>query len=267
MKTLSVFLIALALLTTAMISPFLPGSTDPVSGSVAMVVQVYSGLGLISTVTGCLLLISGKSKVLFRVHVYATLFLFAIITLATFFAVSKLLGVGLLIATTLFARFALREREFDHKTNWIVCTIFLPAALLIIQILVGPSLTRYSRNRAIENASELIHEIERYKVKTGTYPLTLNAVWKDYYPDVAGVEKYHYSYDSNTYHVYFEQPRFFFDQFGTREIVAFNPEDEHLIVSHASWYMLLGQSQVRSTPGWYAVHDARLPHWKYFWFD
>ncbi len=267
MKLILGFIVILVLATAAMISPFLPGSTDPVSGPLAMVVQVYSGLGSISTVTGCLLLISSKSKVLFRIHVYAALCLFIVITLATFFAVSKLLGVGLLIATTAFARFVLREREFDYKMNWIVCSTFLPAVLLIIQLLVGPSLTRYSRHRAIENASELINEIERYKEKTSTYPYTLNAVWKDYYPDVAGVEKYHYSYDSSTYHIYFEQPRFFFDQFGTREIVVYNPIDEHLIVSHASWHMLLGRAQVRNTPGWYTVREAGLPHWKYFWFD
>jgi hypothetical protein len=73
--------------------------------------------------------------------------------------------------------------------------------------------------------------------------------------------------DDSIYNLYFEQPKFLFDQFGTRELVVYNPKDTHLMLSHTSWHMLLEPHQLRLTQGWYASYDTGIPHWKYFWFD
>jgi hypothetical protein len=47
----------------------------------------------------------------------------------------------------------------------------------------------------------------------------------------------------------------------------YNPHDDHLMPSHASWILLWSPEQIRAQQGWYAVHDLAQPHWRYFWFD
>ena len=56
-------------------------------------------------------------------------------------------------------------------------------------------------------------------------------------------------------------------RFGTREIVMFNPRDEHEMTSHDSDLLRRSPEQLQFRRGYYAVHDAPQPHWKYFWFD
>lgn len=143
----------------------------------------------------------------------------------------------------------------------------LPVVLLAFQLIIDQPLTKWSRTRAIQNSGEIVDEIKRYKTTYGKYPLSLNAIWKDYETGIIGIEKYHYTYDDSTYNLYFEQPRFLFDQFGTREFVVYNPKDNHLMLSHSSWHMLLGPQQSRRTQGWYSSHETGIPHWKYFCFD
>ena len=71
----------------------------------------------------------------------------------------------------------------------------------------------------------------------------------------------------DSYNVFFRQPRFFFDNFGTEEFVVYNKQDEHIMLSHTSWILIFTPEEMRKTQGWYEVHDAPSPHWKYFWFD
>jgi hypothetical protein len=143
----------------------------------------------------------------------------------------------------------------------------LPAAVFIFQVIAGESLTHMTRVRAMENARPLIEGIERFRDRFGHYPFSLNANWKDYHPGITGTEKFHYSFDGASYTLYFEQPRFFYDDFGVREIVAYSPTDTHLVVSHTGWYIDLGPDGVRKTPGWFTSEPAGLNHWRIFWFD
>lgn len=80
-----------------------------------------------------------------------------------------------------------------------------------------------------------------------------------------GTEKRAFYEDS--YNVIFRKPRFFFDNFGTREFFVYNKQDEHIMLSHTSWILIFTPEEMHRTQGWYAVHDASSPHWKYFWFD
>lgn len=52
-------------------------------------------------------------------------------------------------------------------------------------------MTSFSRTRAIASSREFIDDIEAYRAEYGRYPTSLLAMWKDYYPDVVGVEKFH----------------------------------------------------------------------------
>lgn len=117
------------------------------------------------------------------------------------------------------------------------------------------------------NSAEFIRDIEAYHDAYGHYPVSLAAMWKDYDPNVVGIEKYHYSPHGDTYNLFFEQPRFFFDNIGTREWVVYNPQDEHRMYSHTAWLLQLSPEELERSQGWYAVHTGSRPHWKYFWFD
>lgn len=86
----------------------------------------------------------------------------------------------------------------------------------------------------MSNSSDFIGDIEAYHVQHGRYPASLLAMWKDYYPDVIGVEKYHYAPGDNAYDLFFEQPRFLLDNIGTRGWVVYNPGDEHRMFSHTA---------------------------------
>jgi hypothetical protein len=128
-------------------------------------------------------------------------------------------------------------------------------------------LTDRARKTVIQNSNELIEEIERYKTTYGNYPLTLNAVNKDFETGINSIEKFHYSNDNTTYNLYFEQTKFFFDNFGTKEFVVFNPNDNHLMISHTIWHMLSDPNPARTQQGWYASHEAGVRHWKILFFD
>ena len=145
--------------------------------------------------------------------------------------------------------------------------IVIPISSLLLQLTLAVPATDFSRNRAIRMSAELIEEIEKHNALHGRYPSSLLAVWKDYDPSVVGVEKFHYAPNGNAYNLFFEQPRFLLDNLGTREFVMYNKLDEHVMTSHAAWILGSTAEQLEARQGWYAVHEASSPHWKYFWFD
>ena len=84
---------------------------------------------------------------------------------------------------------------------------------------------------------------------------------------VIGIPQFHYSPTDRAYDLFFERPVFLVVSAGTREIVMFNKLDDHFMLSHASWNLTRPPESLRNGQGWYAVHDASRPHWKYFSFD
>lgn len=262
------FILLFGIPIIVMISPFLPGDFDPASAALATFIQIYSGLGLITYLPVALWVIMKKVNVnnqrYLRIYFWTVIVAFLLASLMVTFGISKLLGITLLVSLLFFARFLQRILQSGVIP---LSLVLLPLVLFVVQLLISEPLTNRSRTTAIKNAAELIDEIDRYNSKYGNYPLTLDAIWKDYKTGILGVEKYHYTNNVETYNLFFEQPRFFFDQFGTREFVVYNPKDQHVILSHASWNMRLEPQQVRLTQGWYASYATGIPHWKYFWFD
>ncbi len=142
--------------------------------------------------------------------------------------------------------------------------ILVPTTVVLLQwALAGPA-TEFSRSRAIANSAQFIHDIEQYHRAYGHYPRSLLAEWKDYRPMVIGISEFHYEPNGESYNVFFEQPTF---RFGTREFVMYNTRNEHVLASHNSDRLLWTVEQQAARPGYYAAHDASIPHWKYFWFD
>jgi hypothetical protein len=148
-----------------------------------------------------------------------------------------------------------------------VYLVLIPLILTLAQLILARPLTDFSRNRAMANGAELIQAIERHREQFGRYPVSLLALWPDYSPSIVGIAQYHYALNGDAYDLFFEQPRFLFDNPGTREFVVYNKLDQHLMPSHASWILLWSKEQLSRNQGWYAVHNTSKPPWKSFWFD
>jgi hypothetical protein len=162
-------------------------------------------------------------------------------------------------------RLKMAETETINATPLYLTVI--PLAVLLFEVVLAAPLTEFSRNHAIANSNELVSHIARYHAEYGRYPVSLAAMWKDYDPDVVGIEKFHYAPYGASYNLFFEQPRLLFDNIGTREWVVYNPNENHRMFSHTAWFLLLRPEELERSQGWYAVHDAKVPRWKYFWFD
>jgi len=269
-----------------LIYPFIPGSYDPVGISLSTFIQLYSGLGLITCIPAVLWLYHAvkignankddqylfKKYWLFpKIYIWTSIFVLSIVIFITTFGLSRLAGIFLFLAMIFFSglffnKISQLKPGFHPPHGLPLALALLPILLLVFQLSISKPLTNWSRARAIHNSSQLIDEIERYKNRYGKYPLTLNAIYKDYQTGINSIEEYHYTYDNTMYNLYFEQPRFLFDQIGTREFVVYNPKDNHLMFSHVSWHMLFEPDQLRRNQGWYASYDTGVPHWKYFWF-
>jgi hypothetical protein len=263
-----------ALLCLLIVYPFLPGDYEAIATTLSLMVQVFGLLGLPLSVIGICWWMVPTSKKLWATTAYIVgialaliQLLIAILSIGYAFAALVLLGFSVLFYY-LFQKLQLfgsnNRKRFNAAAIYLTV---LPLCCFIMQLLVSQPLTRYSRNKAIQNATGMISEIEAYHQKCGSYPPTLQAQWKDYSPNIVGIEKYFYSPQGKAYNLQFEQPRFLLDRFGTREWVVYNPRDENSSYSHTSWYFRLSPGEVMRTQGWYSSGNTGYPHWKYFLFD
>ena len=113
----------------------------------------------------------------------------------------------------------------------------------------------------------MIAAIEAHRRAHGRYPPSLVALNPDYFAPTVGVQGYQYALRGESFNLSFEQPRFFLDNIGAREIVVYNPLDQHLFMSHAAWILEWSPEALATRQGWHDAHDAGIPHWKFFWFD
>lgn len=269
-----------------LVYPFLPGKYDSSGIAFSTFIQIYSGIGLLAIIpAGFWLAFSIKIKNknnnnqnFYRKHRTALQMYFWVNLLTLLIPIlfiqfiSRLVSIILLISLIWFAiiiwkKISVPDNKLLSPIYLPVALIFLPVSLLLFQLLISKPLTDWTRNKAILNSSEIIEELEIFKITYGNYPLTLNAINKDYETGINSIEKYHYTYDSTTYNLYFEQTRFFSNNLGTREFVVYNPNDNHLMVSHVAWHMIIEPNQIRNNQGWYASKDIGIEHWKSFFFD
>lgn len=267
--------------------PFLPGDYDSLAVTLSTAAQAFGVVGLLLVPVGILWLAHElwrqvRSQLNHPVTVRYSFVLVSIIA-ASFVAVitgfvayaTGGLSVGLILLALwlyILSKWVIQLRvlkQADKQTfnPTPLYLIVIPIAVVLFQIFTATSAAESSRNRAITMSAELITDLESYYLEYGQYPLSLLTVWKDYYPSVVGIEKYYYAPSGDAYNLFFEQPRFLFDNIGTREFVVYNKLDAQTMISHASWILILGSEVVERRQGWYEVHDASTPHWKYFWFD
>ena len=259
------------MLALGIVYPFLSGEYDRLALPISIMIQVFGLVGLALVPVGVLWLTKPKHK--FGLAITALIvgtFITLIIALFAALSVGKSFGVLTLLLWTIILLFLIPKvkaiKKDTQTRSWLpVYLIYLPCVTLLLQLALARHFTQLSRNRSIENAREMIRDIEEYHIRQGQYPLTLQAQHKDYYPNVVGVEKYLYAPHKKSYNLSFEQPLFVLDKFGTREWLVYNPLDENSVYSHAAWLLTSGHPD--KSQGWYASGDAGHLHWKYFWFD
>jgi hypothetical protein len=269
-------------------SPFLPGKYDGLAVPLSTAAQLLGAAGLLLVPIGLLWLMyevvkraqrnrthsnPGRGFSFALASLIAASVLVIAVSLFVLFGISTTLGVLMLVlwfyavSRCLPKLRQLKTAEAANVHPVPLYLIIIPLAVLLLQVLLAAPLTEFSRNHAIANSSEFVSHIETFHSEYGHYPVTLAAMWKDYYPDVVGIEKFHYAPYGESYNLFFEQPRLLFDTMGTREWVVYNPKDEPRMFSHTAWFLLLTPEELERSQGWYAVHNAKVPHWKSFWFD
>jgi hypothetical protein len=276
-------ILIILLIALCIVYPFLPGEYDSLAMPLSTIAQGFGVLGVLLVPVGALWLIAelrqrsrpikGRGFVFAVVTVIIGILIAAALMLAGLGTVGPSLAMFLLVvwlyslSKLIPLLRAMRHSERDGFNPTPLYLVIIPLAALIFQIAAAAPLTAASRARAIASSAEMIAGIEAYRKAQGRYPNSLLGVWKDYYPRVVGVERYYYRPERDAYNLYFEQPHFLLNNVGTREFVVYNPLDEHFMVSHPSFVLLLTPAQFESSPGWYEAHDAETDHWRYFWFD
>lgn len=266
-----------------MLWPFLPGEYDPAAASLSIVAQGIAWAGLLLAPLGLIWLAyefrnrskrsgaaSGKDAGywLAMASIGAATTIPLGVAVGAFLNGGIALGIGTVAAWTycvvkLLAKVRARRtaemRSFNTAPLYVVV---VPLMAFIARIaLLGPA-SEFSRNRAIENSSDLIRDIEGYRDRQGRYPPSLLSVHRDYKPSVVGVEQYHYEPNGDAYNVYFEQLSLVF---GTQEFVMYNKLGEHEMTAHKMDLLELSPAEIRR--GYHAVHAASRRHWKRFLFD
>jgi hypothetical protein len=268
---------ALALLCTLL--PFFPGRYDGLAVALSTMAQVAGTVGLLLVPVAASWLLVERVERLAGLRLAARLAAFAalaVVGAAVVLAAAVQDGFALAFATAALGVFAARrawpsflrlgEASTEHAGALPLYLIAVPLLVAALQYLVVDDAVAFSRDRAIRNSAPLLEAIERSRVERGEYPESLLAVNPDFFPGVVGIQAYHYERRSESYQLVFEQLTY---RIGTRELVVYNPRDEHVMTSHARDLLELGPEDLalERTRGHYDVRDLPHRHWKFFWFD
>ena len=276
-------LVLVVLLIVCTTLPYLPGQYDRLAVPLSTAAQALSAAGVLLLPLACTWLAielrHHAVRAAGRTHGHAGRWLGwtaaaawsavgALLSLAAFLGRGVATGTAALALLTFalasasrHSRRSQRKRAFDATPLYLTV---VPVLVAPCQFLLLPRVADWSRQRAIENSVELLGAIERYRETRGSYPLSLLALHQDYEPGVIGVERYAYEPNRDAFDVYFEQLS---TELGAREIVMYNPRDEHDLPSHDSDLLLWTPEERRARPGHNSVHPTPIPHWKYFLFD
>ena len=268
---------AIAVITLCTLLPFLPGRYDRLAVPLSFMAQLFGVAGLLLVPIGVLWLASeywsalaGRHYAFAVVSLIAASLIWAIVSLAAVTSGGLSFGVIVLaVGIYVLVKLGSRLKEMKgatprHVRPIALYLIVLPITAALLRFLVVRPAIELSRSRAIRNSTELIADIERYRAARGRYPPSLLSLWEDYEPSVIGIEQFHYEISGDAYNLIFEQ---FAYPVGTREIVVYNPRDQQVATSHDMDLLQLSPEDLERQRGYYAVHETRHPHWKYFWFD
>ncbi len=267
-----------ALIVLCTFLPFLPGRYDSFAVPLSMMAQGIGKLGLLLVPVGALwMAFEYRSQHRSKRYAFAVttlivssmiwVFVSFVLTIESVALGLGVFGLGVYVVMRLLPRLSSLKGAMPGTRSAIpVYLVTVPIAVVLIQLALADPATEFSRSRAIRNSAPMIADIEAYRTANGRYPPSLMSLHPDYKPSVIGIKEYRYEPSGQSYNLVFEQPSF---RIGTREIVMYNPTDKQGIASHALdvFQLTPEQLEVDRGRGYNEVHDARQPHWKYFWFD
>jgi hypothetical protein len=162
--------------------------------------------------------------------------LIVVVTALAAVAVNQLaLGVMLGIVAITFLRDTYRRTRADMeggdktRNSIPIYLAFVPVVLVAFIASVLPPAAEWSRDRAIQHSATLIAEIESFRQRRGHYPVSLQSLNPDVPTGVVGIERFHYELNGEAYNLFFVRPSIELD---AKEVVMFNPRDEHRFTSH-----------------------------------
>lgn len=259
---------AVAVIVLCTLLPFLPGPYDPLAPSISMMARVFGMAGLLLVPIGALWFASwysqsllAKQRAIAMIAWMAVLIVWAVVSFAAF----ALTGLSLALITAVAGGAVLYS--WSRRLSSVrpaLYLFFVPLAVFPIQRVALAPAVEFSRDRAIANSAQFIAAIEQFRATRGHYPESLLSVQRDYSPGIIGIDRYHYERQGQAFNLVFEQPA---APLGTQEIVVYNPRDEQTATGHVMDILEFTPEHLERTRGYYAVHAARHPHWKYFWFD
>jgi len=257
--------------------PFLPGRYDSLAVPLSVMAQLIGIAGLLLVPVGVLWLDAGHRRSHAGKHYalgIATLIVSSVVWFVASVAAAAFGGlsfglIALVLGSYALVRVrpklkALEEAGPELAKRVALYLIVVPIALFALQRATVGRLVEFSRSRAIQNSERLIADIEAYRVVHGRYPSSLQSVNTDYSPGLIGIRRYCYEPHGDAYNLFFEQ---FAIPLDAREFVVYNPRDQQVVTSHDMDLLLYSGQQLERRRGYYAVHEAMYPHWKYFWFD
>jgi hypothetical protein len=258
------------LLIGAMLLPFLPGRYDPLAADLSLAATVVAFVSLLLVPLGAAWLVSGRGYALARVALVTAGLVAAAAALA-------MAATGSAAAAVVFGAACMVwivrhwRRVGAARTSGERLPLTVPVALILVPLVATAlrmtlveSAAVWGRDRAIANATAIITDIERFRQRTGTYPVAINSVVPDYLPGIIGVERYRYEPNRDAYNLYFEYPP---TDVGAREIVMYNPRGEQDFSSHAVDLLELSPEEIRRQRGYFASHVLPQANWKRFLFD
>jgi hypothetical protein len=260
-----------AVLFLAMLLPYLPGRFDGSAAMLSFVIQLASYATLVFVPVGVVWLIGHRWSNVCQTLTLALAWL--IVVLAAFAAASVnhlTFGVMLAVVGSLFLRNAHRRArasaEASHAPRQLIplSLTIVPGVLVAFITFVLPRAAEWSRDRAIRHSATLIAAIDSYHQRRGNYPSSLQSLNGDVPTGVIGIERFHYEPNGEAYNLFFVRISIELD---SKEVVMFNPRNEHRFASHELDLLEYDGDQLALRLGDRRRTPLTNPHWVSIHFD
>lgn len=264
-------LLLAALICLVMVLPYLPGRFDASAATFSFVVQVASYVSLLMVPVGLAWMVRPRRSSLWRRIALVSAGLVAFVITVSAMSVNQLsigvmLGVGaVVLLRTLDRRWQADLVHVSHKGTSIHFTLVcVPLILVTFRAMVLPIAASWSRDRAIQRGATLIAEIESFRQRRGHYPVSLQSLNPDIPTGIIGIERFHYEPNGDAYNLFFVRPHIELD---AKEVVLFNPRDEHRFTSHELDILQYEDEQLDLRRGDRRRTRLAQPYWISILFD
>lgn len=258
-------------LLLAMLLPYLPGQFDASAATLSLVIQVVSYVSLLFVPVALAWMVNRRRSNLWYRLTLVPAGLIVFITVLAAVAVNQLaMGVMLGIIAIMFLRDIHRRMRanmeaVDKTRNAIpLCLAFVPVVLVAFIASVLPRAAEWSRDRAIRHSATLIAEIDSFHQRRGHYPVSLQSLNRDVPTGVVGIERFHYEPNGEAYNLFFVRQHIELD---AKEVVMFNPRDEHRFTSHELDILQYDGEQLALRRGDRRRTPLAKPNWVSILFD